>query len=355
MTIHTLVRDWQSITIGLESQFSRALEVINQGGYQLCLIRNKTGHLLGMVTDSDIRKALLKGIQLEASVEHVMNKAPLIVSPDLGESEAHQLMLVNHFFHLPVVNREGILIGLHVAEQLQSISPRKETLVIMAGGRGKRLMPLTETCPKPMLPLKGKPILEHLIERAKANGFHNIVLSVNYLSDQVSDYFGDGRKFGVKITYLHENTPLGTAGALSLLDTEILDHPIVVTNGDILTDVSYSDLLTPIINEQCNGVMAVRLQEWQNPFGVVRSDGIRLREIEEKPTYRHQVNAGIYALDSKLLSLLKKNSYCDMTDLFTKGVQEGLDLNIFPLHESWLDIGRPSDYHAAENSFQKVV
>ena len=173
-------------------------------------------------------------------------------------------------------------------------------------------------------------------------------MSVNYLSDQVSDYFGDG-EFGVKIN-TSTKTPHSAQQGPHLLDTEILDHPIVVTNGDILTDVSYSDLLSPIINEQCNGVMAVRLQEWQNPFGVVRSDGIRLREIEEKPTYRHQVNAGIYALDAKLLSILEKNSYCDMTDLFTRGIEQGLNLNIFPLHESWLDIGRPSDYQAAENT-----
>ena len=217
MTIRTLVDDWQSIAIGLESQFSRALEVINQGGYQLCLVRNETGHLLGMVTDSDIRKALLKGVQLDASVKDVMNQAPLIVSPDLGENEAHQLMLVNHFFHLPVVNGQGILIGLHVTEQLQSINRKDETLVIMAGGRGKRLMPLTESCPKPMLPLKGKPILQHLIERAKMDGIHKIVLSVNYLANQICDFFEDSSKFGVKITYIHEDTPLGTAGALSLL------------------------------------------------------------------------------------------------------------------------------------------
>ena len=354
MTIHTLVDDWQSITIGLESQFSRALEVINQGGYQLCLVRNETGRLLGMVTDSDIRKALLKGVQLDASVEQVMNQAPLIASPDLRESEAHQLMLVNHFFHLPVVNDQGVLIGLHVTEQLQSISRKEETLVIMAGGRGKRLMPLTESCPKPMLPLKGKPILQHLIERAKTDGFHKIVLSVNYLANQICEFFEDGSKFGVNITYIHEEKPLGTAGALSLLDTEILSRPIVVTNGDILTDVSYSDLLAPILNERCDGVMAVRLQEWQNPFGVVRSNGTKLQEIEEKPTYRHQVNAGIYALDANLLSLLEKNSYCDMTDLFTRGIQKRLNLSIFPLHESWLDIGRPSDYQAAENTFNKI-
>ena len=348
MTIRTLIGDWQSITIDANSQFSQALEVINEGGYQLCLVRNQKGYLLGMVTDSDIRKALLKGLALDASVESIMNKAPLIVSPELGENEAHQLMLVNHFFHLPVVDSQGILVGLHVTEQLQNITKRDETLVIMAGGRGKRLMPLTEHCPKPMLPLNGKPILEHLITRAKTDGFWKIIISVNYLSDQIINHFQNGASFDVQINYIHENKPLGTAGSLSLLDKETLQHPIIVTNGDVLTDVSYSDLIASLYGNESDGVMAVRLQEWQNPFGVVRSEGSRLIDLEEKPTYRHQVNAGIYALKPKLISLLTKNNYCDMTDLFSLGIEKNLNLNVFPLHESWLDIGRHSDYELAQ-------
>lgn len=351
MNICTLVDDWQSITVGLDSTFSYALDVINRGGYQLCLVCNERGQLQGIVTDSDIRKALLNGIELGTSVINVMNSAPLVVSPDLGEKQAYQLMLVNHFFHLPIVDKQGILVGLHVTTQLHTISQRDESLIIMAGGRGKRLMPLTESCPKPMLPIKGKPILQHLIEKAKNDGFHKIILSVNYLSNQISEFFGDGSQLGVSIKYLHEEFPLGTAGALSLLKAEDLKKPIIVTNGDILTDVAYSDLLSLMYNEQCDGVMAVRLQEWQNPFGVVWSNGMKLREIEEKPIYRHQVNAGIYALNTNLLSLLEKNSYCDMTDLFTRGIEMGLNLNIFPMHESWIDIGRPSDYRGAKKSY----
>ena len=351
MTIRTLINDWQSIAIDADSKFYQALEVINKGGYQLCLVRNQKGCLLGMVTDSDIRKALLKGIALDSSVESVMNKSPLIVSPDLGENEAHQLMLVNHFFHLPVVDSQGILVGLHVTEQLQNFTRRNETLVIMAGGRGKRLMPLTDHCPKPMLPLNGKPILEHLIVRAKKDGFYKITITVNYLSEKIIDYFQDGSNFEVQINYVHENKPLGTAGSLSLLDNETLKHPIIVTNGDVLTGVSYSDLLASLYDNESDGIMAVRLQEWQNPFGVVRSEGTQLIGLEEKPIYRHQVNAGIYALKPELISLLQRDSYCDMTDLFSLGIEKGLNLNVFPLHESWLDIGRHSDYEAAGDFF----
>lgn len=352
MKIHTLTHDWESITINIDSQFSDALKVINEGGYQLCLVRNSEGRLSGMVTDSDIRKALIKGIALDASVQKVMNKAPLVVSTDLGENEAHQLMRVNHFFHLPIVNDQGILIGLHIAEQLQTIAPRDETLVIMAGGRGKRLKPLTDNCPKPMLPLNGKPILEHIIERAKTDGFHKIILSVNYLSNKIIDHFQDGSGFNIKINYIHEHKPLGTAGSLSLLDEDTLDHPIIVTNGDVLTNVSYTDLLSSLYSNHSDGTMAVRRQEWQNPFGVVHSQGSKLIGLEEKPTYSHQVNAGIYAIRSTLISILEKNKYCDMTDLFHQGIEKKLKLNVFPLHETWLDIGRHSDYEAAGNVFQ---
>ena len=344
---HTLVNNWKIITIKPTDTFETALNVINQGGYQICLVCDSSGKLAGVVTDSDIRKALIREVQLCEQVTKVMNLAPLIVAPELGENEAHQLMIINHYFHLPIVNPQGILIGLHVAEQLQSKVYRNEALVIMAGGRGRRLMPLTDKCPKPMLPIRGKPILEHLIERAKSDGFQKIILSVNYLAEQIVNHFEDGKKFDLSINYIHEKEPLGTAGALSLLEDNIKSSPIIVTNGDILTDVSYSDLLGPLYNDHCDGVMAVRLQEWQNPFGVILSKDTKLIDLEEKPIHRYQVNAGIYALNPSLLKLLVPGEYCDMTDLFLKGMKSNLDLRVFPLHETWLDIGRLSDYEQA--------
>ncbi len=349
MIPRTLVNNWLSITINEEDSFSVALKIMSIGGYQLCLVRKSDGKLAGMVTDSDIRKALLRGITLETKVSNVMNKYPLVVSPDLGEAEAHQLMLINHFFHIPIVNSYGKLVGLHVAHQLRSAPNLSETLVIMAGGKGKRLMPLTQNIPKPMLPVRGKPILEHIIEKAKRDGFQKIIISVNYLAKNIISHFGSGEDHGISIDYIKENKPLGTAGALSMLPENIRNNNIVVTNGDVITDVAYSDLLNPVKTESANGVMAVRLQEWQNPFGVVNSEGSKLLSIEEKPINRHQVNAGMYSLDPELINLLIPEKYCDMTDLFSLGLQKGLKLNIFPIHESWLDIGRMEDYRAADN------
>ena len=351
MALNTRVQNWEAITLSEADTFAAALELMTRGGYQLALVRCADGRLAGMVTDSDIRKALLRRITLEQSVAEVMNTSPLVVSPELGEAEAHQLMMLNHFFHLPVVDSSGQLVGLHVAEQLCSPEQRSETLVIMAGGRGQRLMPLTATTPKPMLPLKGRPILEHIIERAKLQGFRQLVISVNYLAEVITEHFGNGSSYGVTIHYLHEQQPLGTAGALAALPSSLRQEPVVVTNADVITDVAYSDLLSQVRRDGVDGLMAVRLQEWQNPFGVVRTEGNRLLGLEEKPVYRHQVNAGMYVLSPPLLELLKHDTYCDMPNLFSRGVEQGLNMQVFPLHESWLDIGRRADYQAAGGIF----
>lgn len=347
MIINTRVNDWAKVTLTPTASVALTLEIMTRGGYQLALILREDGHLAGMVTDSDVRKALLQGVKLDQPVEDVMNKAPLVVSDQLNEREAHQLMILNHYFHLPVIDVNGLLVGLHVASHLLAPRQRDEALVIMAGGRGQRLMPLTATTPKPMLPLHGRPILEHIVDRARLDGFQRVLISVNYLAEQIIDYFGDGSGRGLVIDYLREDRPLGTAGALSALPADIKQSSVVVTNADVVTDVAFSDLLSQALRESADGLMAVRLQEWQNPFGVVRSDGKRLLGMEEKPISRHQVNAGMYVLAPALLSLLEPNTYCDMPDLFKRGMDRKLNLQVFPLHEPWLDIGRPSDYEMA--------
>ena len=340
------INNWSSVSLPLESSFSDALKTISKGGYQVALIINRDGKFSGMITDSDVRKALLKQVSLDQNVREVMNTSPIIAPPELNENEAKIIMNLNHFFHLPIIDRNGVLVGLHVADELCSPEIRKETFVIMAGGRGKRLMPLTENMPKPMLPVKGKPILEHIILNAKAEGFLNIAISVNYLADKITNYFGDGDNYGLNIHYIKEDSPLGTAGSLANLPSHLTQHSCVVTNADLITEVSYVDLLLESLRDKADGMMAVRVQEWQNPFGIVKTNGNSIVGIEEKPIYRQQVNAGIYVISPSLLRLLNKESYCDMPDLFTKALGLGMNLKVFPLHESWIDIGRHSDYES---------
>ena len=340
---------WKSVVIGEDSSIRTAIDVINKGGLQLAIIVNLNGGFLrGLITDSDLRKGLLKGFSLDDKVKKIMNPNPFVVSQEIEEEASKEIMRLNHFFHLPIVTDDGRVVGLHVAEQLGRRKTRHERLVIMAGGRGKRLMPLTTDTPKPMLPVRGKPMLEHLITRAHANGFNKIILSVNYKADKIKDYFGDGEKFGVSIEYIHEDSPLGTAGALSLLPTAIRIEPIVVTNADLVTDASFGEMVELVNRDNLDGLMAVRVQEWQSPFGIVESKGKKIVSIKEKPSFQFQVNAGIYVVGQKLISLLEHNMYCDMPELFERGIAQGLDLDIYPLHETWMDIGRLDEYEAAQ-------
>ncbi|MDC3047477.1 sugar phosphate nucleotidyltransferase, partial [Prochlorococcus sp. AH-736-A21] len=218
---------------------------------------------------------------------------------------------------------------------------RKNTFVIMAGGQGKRLRPYTENCPKPMIEIEGKPMLEHILYRAKLEGFQNFIISINYLGQIIKDYFGDGSRHNINIKYVNEDLPLGTAGSLSLL--ELPDEPFLVSNGDIITDISYGNLLDFHIKHNAVATMAIKIHQWQNPFGIVSMDGIVIKGFEEKPIIKSQVNAGVYALSKDSLDSLIKNEKCDMPDLFLKlKSQKKLTIG-YPIHEHWKDIGRPDD------------
>jgi len=341
----TLIDNWEHLLIEEEATFEMALKVISNGGYQIALVRETNGKLAGMITDSDVRKALLRGISLEGPICSVMNRSPLVVSPEIRETEAQQLMQLNHYLHMPVVDGKGKLVGLHVAQVFRTNQWRKETLVIMAGGRGKRLMPLTEKLPKPMLQIQGRPMLEHIIEHARNDGFQNIVLSVNYLSHVIKDYFGDGSKCSVNITYVEEQCPLGTAGSLTLLPDDRRSEKIVVTNGDLITTVSYAEMVEHASINRVDGLMGIRRQTWQCPFGVIKSQGNKLVEIKEKPVIEQNVNAGIYVINKAILEILEEDTYSDMTDLFTTALENGMNIEVFPLHEQWNDIGRLEDYN----------
>ena len=222
-------------------------------------------------------------------------------------------------------------------------------MVIMAGGMGTRLGSHTENCPKPLLLVAGKPMLEHIIERAKLQGFSHFVLAIHYLGHMIESHFGNGERLGVQIDYLREESPLGTAGALSLL-AALPEAPFVVTNGDVITDIRYGELLDFHNLHAASATMAVRMHEWQHPFGVVKLNGADIVGFEEKPIARSYINAGVYALNPESLSFLVRNEHCDMPSLI-----ERLKANVqrtvaYPMHEQWLDVGRPADLALAQKS-----
>jgi NDP-sugar pyrophosphorylase family protein len=227
-------------------------------------------------------------------------------------------------------------------------------MVIMAGGMGTRLRPHTESCPKPLLSVAGKPMLEHIIERVKLEGFSHFVLAIHYLGHMIEDHFGNGERLGVKIDYLREQSPLGTAGALGLLDP-YPDAPFVVTNGDVITDIRYGELLDFHVRHNATATMAVRVHEWQHPFGVVQTEGVDIVGFEEKPVARTHINAGVYALDPEALSVLCAEERCDMPTLFERLQAKSKRTVAYPMHEPWLDVGRPEDLTRANAESTKKI
>ncbi len=333
---------WHKTLLSPDRLIRDAIANLNESGLQIVLVVDEAARLMGTVTDGDIRRGLLHGVQIDSPLTTVMRANSLVVPPEMGRDMVVHLMRANKLRQLPVVDFEHRVVGIHLWDDDTPSKVRANTMVIMAGGLGKRLRPHTETCPKPMLPIAGKPMLEHIIERARAEGFRHFVLSVMYLGHVIEDYFGDGSRWQVHIDYLRENSPLGTAGALGLLDPQP-SLPFVVTNGDVLSDIRYGEVLDFHVRHRAAATMAVRLHEWQHPFGVVQTDGVDIVGFDEKPVNRTHINAGIYALSPQVLAHVKPNTPLDMPSLFGQLQDEGQRTVAFPMHEPWLDVGRPDD------------
>lgn len=340
---------WRKALLPLGSTIQQAIQNLDDSGAQIVLVVSEHDILYGTLTDGDIRRALLKGLALESKVDEIAYRHPLVAPLEMGRDMVLQLMQANRVHQLPVVDGERRVVGLHLWDEILTPSSRVNPMVIMAGGRGTRLRPHTENCPKPMLEVGGKPMLEHIIERAKSNGFVNFVLAIHYLGNMIEDHFDDGRRWGVKIEYLREENPLGTAGALSLMRKRP-EMPFIVTNGDVMTDVHYGEILEFHARHQAVATMAVRQHELQNPFGVVKTRGVDIAGFEEKPIYRSHINAGIYVLSPETLGVLELGEYCDMPTLFTRVRDNKGRTIVYPMHEPWLDVGRPDDLENAHHT-----
>lgn len=336
---------WRETVLGPSSSIKQAITKLNETGLQIVLVLSAENTLLGTLTDGDIRRGLLKGLTLDDPIEVVMRSNSVVVTPELGRDMVLQLMKANRLRQLPVVDVHRKVVGLYFLDDI-AIPSFPNLIVIMAGGLGTRLRPHTETCPKPMLPVAGRPMLEHIIERAKAEGFAHFIIAVQYLGHIIEEYFGNGERFGVSIEYLREKAPLGTVGALSLLNPRP-ELPFLVTNGDVLSDIRYGELLDFHSRHAAMATMAVRLHEWQHPFGVVQTQGVDIVGFEEKPIARTCINAGIYVLSPEVLDKMSANSHCDMPTLFEQLQTEGKRTVAYPMHEPWLDVGRPDDLNRA--------
>ncbi len=343
---------WRKAILPIHSTIHDAIINLDKVAIKIVLVVTADGKLEGTISDGDIRRGLLRGLNLKSPIESIVYRNPMLVFPEIGRETVRQLMVLNKIQQVPVVNENNNIVGLHLWDEISVPLLRNNLMVVMAGGKGTRLHPYTEDCPKPMLPVSGKPMLEHIIERAKREGFSHFVLAIHHLGHVVEDYFGNGEHLHVNIEYLREQSPLGTAGALGLLNTDP-EAPFLVTNGDVLTDIHYGELLDFHILHHAAATMAVRVHEWQHPYGVVQTKGVDIIGFEEKPVHLSHINAGVYALNPEALSLLEKDSRCDMPTLFERLQANNKRIAAYPIHEPWLDVGRPDDLSRAIEEISK--
>lgn len=344
-----LTENWRKAMLPVTATLQQAIRNLDESALQIILVTTADEVLIGTLTDGDIRRGLLRGLDLNSPIESIIHRDPLVAPPMIGRDTVLQLMQANRIHQLPIVDESRHVQGLYLWDELMVPTRRPNLMVIMAGGKGTRLRPHTENCPKPLLPVGGKPMLEHIVERAKAEGFRRFVLAVHYLGHMIEDYFGDGSRWQVEIQYLRESVPLGTVGAVGML-SPAPEAPFVVSNGDVLTDIRYGELLDFHSRHRASATMAVRLHEWQHPFGVVRTQGVDIVGFEEKPVSRSHINAGIYVLDPVAIGLLHGGEACDMPTLFTRLQERSLRTIVYPMHEPWLDVGRADDLRSAQAS-----
>jgi dTDP-glucose pyrophosphorylase len=342
---------WRKAILPTNAIIEQAIRNLSEVSVRIVLVTNEAGVLEGTLSDGDIRRGLLKGLDLNSPIAGIIRHNPLVVPPELGRELVMQLMVANKIQQIPVVDECRHVVGLHLWDEISTTPTRSNLMVIMAGGLGTRLHPHTENCPKPLLPVGGKPMLEHIINRAKQEGINHFVLAIHYLGHMIEAHFGNGERLGVQIDYLREETPLGTAGALRLLNP-LPDAPFLVTNGDVITDIRYGELLDFHTRHAASATMAVRVHEWQHPFGVVKIQGVEIVGFEEKPIARSHINAGVYALEPEALCVLSADAHCDMPTLFERLQAKAKRAVAYPMHEPWLDVGGPLDLQLANNQGQ---
>ncbi len=342
---------WQHLLIRPEASLRATIEVIDQGALQIALVVEDGDKLVGVVTDGDIRRALIRGLSLEYPVGEVMNKRPKVATLKDSKTQLIAMMEGHHLYQLPVIDEQGRVVRLESLQALYKQPSFPNPVFLMAGGFGKRLRPYTDDCPKPLLEIGGKPILQTIIENFVKSGFRQFYIAVHYKAEQIKTYFGDGGRWGISICYIDEVEPMGTAGAISLLPDDLPDVPLIVMNGDILTQIDFSRLLAYHNEQQAIATMCVRQYEYQIPYGVVTLDQQRIVGIEEKPLQNCLANAGIYVLDHSLIKSVAAQKKLDMPTLLNQQIALGEIVSMFAVNDYWLDIGREADFLRAQGEF----
>ena len=342
----------EDIIVKESTSIIEALQIIDKSSKQIAVVTDDE-KLLGTISDGDIRRAVLKNISLNEPIKNIYNKSPITASINNSKEEILNICRAKKIHQIPIVNDKGNLIGLEVLDELISKEKKQNKAILMVGGLGTRLRPLTQNTPKPMLKVGDKPILQTIVEKFADYGYRDIVMCVNYKSNVIQEYFGDGSKFGVSIEYVLEEKRMGTAGALSLLKDKPKE-PFFVMNADLLTNVNFEHLHDFHISNNSMATMCVQYYDFQVPYGVVNIENTKVLSVKEKPTHKFFVNAGIYMLSPETLNYMTKKEFYDMPTFFEKLINEKENVISFPLREYWLDIGRIEEYEKANEEYEDV-
>lgn len=340
-----------SYILSIDSSLKEAIDCLSKNDRQIVLIVDKNRVLQGTVTDGDVRRSLLSGNGLDICVTEVMNSNPVTLPSDCNDTLVRNTMRQFSIKQIPIVDHVGKVDGLRHIEEFLGAQPVENAALLMAGGFGKRLLPLTEHTPKPMLKISDKPILEIIIRQLIDAGFRKFFISTHYMAESIVNHFGDGTAFGISIEYLHETTPLGTAGALALLPE--ISRPILVMNGDILSRVNFQQLMEFHDQNEAKATMVVRDYEHVVPFAVIENDGQFITSIKEKPKISHFINAGIYVLSPAICNAMRDIEKKDMPDVLSQLIGQNYPVAMFPLHEYWSDIGLKEEFEKAHSLFKQ--
>lgn len=344
-----------ALSITPQTSIYVAATVLNSTHRRLVLVTDDSGRLIGLVSDPDIRRALLARLDFNLPVSDIMVRNPILAAP--GDSTSHILDLMErtHVHQIPIVGSDGKVVDIAFIEELLSHQRLrvKRSAVVMAGGFGKRLLPLTEQVPKPLLPVGGRPILFTILDQLLNEGFNDIILSVNYHKDQIIDAIGAIDRYARHCRFVIETEPLGTAGSLGLL-TERPTSPFIVINGDILTKVAFAEMVRFHNHERNLITMGLREERARIPFGVATLDGTRVVKLVEKPEQVHHVNTGVYVLNPEVIDLISPGQYADMPSVIDIALQRQARVGCYPIHEYWTDVGMPAQLHRADQEYDRV-
>jgi len=348
------MHNWKKIIINPGDSIKKAINLLEVEALRIVMVADNQNKLIGTLTDGDIRRAIINQKDINTPVSEIMNKNPTSVLDEVSQEKSLAIMQDMDLLQLPVIDKKGKIVGLRTITN-SVISDKYDNLVfLMAGGFGTRLRPLTNDIPKPLIKVGNKPILETIIKQFINSGFHNFIISTHYKAKMIKEYFGDGVKWDINIEYVDEENPLGTAGALGLLPSNKTNLPIIVMNSDLLTKIDFKSLLEFHNNNAGVASMCVREYDFQVPYGVVNASNEIVREIVEKPIHKFFVNAGIYVLNPSILEEIEEKNYLDMPNLIQNQINKNLQVNMFPVHEYWLDVGRIDQLEKAQKDLKDI-